>query len=78
MAYDFGANTLGIKNPFKTEGLVKSIAGAAICILGIISLVGRISESQARYGICLGGCGTWIDAFDLGFTPYGRWSIPIV
>ncbi|QFI36871.1 hypothetical protein FR932_02965 [Moritella marina ATCC 15381] len=39
MAYDFGANTLGIKNPFKTEGLVKSIAGAAICILGIISLL---------------------------------------
>lgn len=40
MAYDFGANTLGIKNPFKTEGLVKSITGVGICILGVVSLLG--------------------------------------
>ena len=39
MAYDFGANTLGIKNPFKTEGLIKSVTGAAISVLGIISLL---------------------------------------
>ncbi len=38
MAYDFGTNTLGIKNPFKPEGLAKSIAGVAICILGVIAL----------------------------------------
>ncbi|MCU4677089.1 hypothetical protein N7931_15755 [Catenovulum sp. 2E275] len=39
MAYDFGANTLGIKNPFKTEGLIKTIAGLAICIMGIFPLL---------------------------------------
>lgn len=39
MAYDFGANTLGIKNPFKTEGLVKSIAGVVICLMGIFPLL---------------------------------------
>ncbi len=40
MAYDFGTNTLGIKNPFKPEGITKTISGIAICILGIIPLLG--------------------------------------
>jgi hypothetical protein len=43
MAYDFGTNTLGIENPFKPEGVAKTITGIAICILGIFPLLG-ISE----------------------------------
>ncbi len=39
MAYDFGANTLGIKNPFKAEGLAKLLTGIAICALGVFSLL---------------------------------------
>ncbi len=39
MAYDFGTNTLGIKNPFKPEGIAKTITGIAICILGIFQLI---------------------------------------
>jgi len=39
MAYDFGTNTLGIKNPFKPEGVAKTITGIAICILGVFPLL---------------------------------------
>ncbi|MDX2320502.1 MAG: hypothetical protein QNK26_07875, partial [Moritella sp.] len=56
MAYDFGANTLGIKNPFKTEGLVKSIAGTAICILGVISLLGVADSLKVDM------VSAWVDA----------------
>ncbi|GGO72646.1 hypothetical protein [Bowmanella pacifica] len=40
MAYDFGANTLGIKNPFKFEGFTKLVGGLLICILAIVPLLG--------------------------------------
>lgn len=39
MAYDFGVNTLGIQNPFKTEGVVRSISGLAVAALGIYPLL---------------------------------------
>ena len=35
MAFDFGSKTLGIKNPFKAEGLAISIAGLAICLMAV-------------------------------------------
>ncbi|WP_102796176.1 hypothetical protein [Bowmanella denitrificans] len=44
MAYDFGANTLGIKNPFKFEGFVKLMGGVLICALAVVPLLG-ISEA---------------------------------
>ncbi len=39
MAYDFGAQTLGIKNPFKIEGRFKSVSGLLITLLGIYVLL---------------------------------------
>lgn len=39
MAYDFGAQSLGIKNPFKVEGKIKTIAGILITLLGVYILL---------------------------------------
>lgn len=39
MAYDFGSQTLGIKNPFKTEGKLRSVTGAILVASGIIPLL---------------------------------------
>jgi len=47
MAYDFGSQTLGIKNPFKKEGLFKAVAGALVALLGIFTLIQVASELKA-------------------------------
>lgn len=39
MAYDFGSQTLGIKNPFKTEGKLRAATGAVIALGGVIPLI---------------------------------------
>ncbi|WP_137166230.1 hypothetical protein [Salinimonas lutimaris] len=39
MAYDFGSQTLGIKNPFKTEGRFRSVTGALLLASGIWPLL---------------------------------------
>ncbi|MFT6270955.1 MAG: hypothetical protein ACJAVV_003794 [Alphaproteobacteria bacterium] len=39
MAYDFGSQTLGIKNPFKTEGRLKTVTGALLIIAGVLPLL---------------------------------------
>ena len=39
MAYDFGSTTLGIKNPFKVEGTINTIAGLVVFLLGIYPLI---------------------------------------
>ena len=33
MAYDFGSQTLGIKNPFKTEGALRTLGGGLNAIV---------------------------------------------
>ena len=38
MAYDFGSSGLGITNPFKKEGLARTIGGLLISCLGFYSL----------------------------------------
>lgn len=40
MAFDYGTNSLGIENPFKFEGIVRSIFGGAICMLSLWALLG--------------------------------------
>lgn len=47
MAYDFGSQTLGIKNPFKKEGLFKAIAGVLVALLGVFTLIQVASELKA-------------------------------
>jgi hypothetical protein len=42
MAYDFGSQTLGIKNPFKVEGRLKAVTGALLLVAGIVPLL-RVS-----------------------------------
>ncbi|SEL48370.1 hypothetical protein SAMN05216262_1128 [Colwellia chukchiensis] len=39
MAYDFGSKGLGIKNPFKQEGLIRTLGGLAIAAIGLYSVV---------------------------------------
>jgi len=38
MAYDFGSKGLGIKNPFKQEGLIRTLGGLAIAGIGLYSV----------------------------------------
>ncbi|MFQ3248943.1 hypothetical protein [Glaciecola sp.] len=44
MAYDFGSQTLGIKNPFKKEGLFKALAGVLVALLGVFTLIQVATE----------------------------------
>jgi len=39
MAYDYGSESLGIRNPFKTEGLLRAVRGALVSLLGIYPLL---------------------------------------
>lgn len=39
MAYDFGSEALGIKNPFKTEGKIRLAAGVLITALAVMPLL---------------------------------------
>lgn len=39
MSYDFGSQTLGIKNPFKTEGKYRTLTGILLFMSGIFPLV---------------------------------------
>ncbi|MCW8880637.1 MAG: hypothetical protein OQK51_26545 [Kangiellaceae bacterium] len=39
MAFEYGSDTLGIKNPFKFEGLVLTVRGLIVTVLGVIALM---------------------------------------
>lgn len=39
MAFEYGSDTLGIKNPFKFQGFVLTIRGLMVTVLGIIALL---------------------------------------
>lgn len=38
MAFEYGSDTLGIKNPFKFEGFVLTVRGVFVTILGVVAL----------------------------------------
>ena len=38
MAYDFGSSGLGIKNPFKQEGVIRTIGGMITALIGLYSI----------------------------------------
>lgn len=55
MSYDYGTNALGIKNPFKPEGILRAVAGLVIGILGgflrdvvYLSTIGGLGLYQAN------------------------------
>ena len=39
MAYDFGSKGLNIANPFKVEGLIRTLAGLCIALIGLYSIL---------------------------------------
>lgn len=39
MSYDFGSQTLGIVNPFKTEGKFRALTGVLLMLAGVIPLI---------------------------------------
>lgn len=39
MAFDYGSESLGIRNPFKTEGLLRACRGAIVTLMGIYPLL---------------------------------------
>ncbi|MBT7444724.1 MAG: hypothetical protein HN790_12250 [Methylococcales bacterium] len=61
MAYEYGSNDLGIKNPFRVEGLVRGIQGFLISGLGIYGLLqvkplvasGDKIDAWLTMGICI-------------------------
>lgn len=46
MAYDYGSESLGIRNPFKAEGLLRAIRGLLVSLLGIYPLLQVVSLVQ--------------------------------
>lgn len=46
MAYDYGSESLGIRNPFKVEGLFRAVRGFLITLLGVYPLLQVISVVQ--------------------------------
>ena len=51
MAFEYGSDTLGIKNPFKFEGFILTIRGLIVTILGVIALlaVKELVNSGAKF-----------------------------
>jgi hypothetical protein len=48
MAYDFGSQTLGIKNPFKVDGRFRSITGTLLFISGVIPLLSVADKLESE------------------------------
>lgn len=51
MAYDFGSEALGIKNPFKTEGKIRLVAGfviSALAVLPLLKVAPTLADNPAR------------------------------
>ncbi|MBF9002892.1 hypothetical protein [Vibrio nitrifigilis] len=48
MAFDYGSIDLGIKNPFKTEGLINTIGGAVGACVGIYMLIDAASSVKTE------------------------------
>lgn len=46
MAYDYGSESLGIRNPFKAEGLLRAVRGLIVTLLGIYPLLQVVSLVQ--------------------------------
>ena len=46
MAYDYGSESLGIRNPFKAEGLLRAVRGLLVSLLGIYPLLQVVSLVQ--------------------------------
>lgn len=46
MAYDYGSESLGIRNPFKAEGLLRAVRGLVVSLLGIYPLLQVVSLVQ--------------------------------
>lgn len=46
MAYDYGSESLGIRNPFKAEGLLRAVRGLIVSLLGIYPLLQVVSLVQ--------------------------------
>ena len=55
MAYDFGSQTLGIKNPFKTEGALRTLGGVLTLLLAVyvVFTVPAIFEANKVKGYTL-------------------------
>ncbi|HEY9042777.1 MAG TPA: hypothetical protein VIN66_11405, partial [Rheinheimera sp.] len=46
MAFDYGSESLGIRNPFKAEGLLRALRGVVVTLLGIYPLLQVVSLVQ--------------------------------
>src|SRR5690606_8211516 len=46
MAFDYGSESLGIRNPFKVEGLLRAVRGLLVSLLGIYPLLQVVSLVQ--------------------------------
>ena len=70
MAFDYGSINLGIKNPFKKEGLINTIGGVLVALIGVYLLVQ--AASSVKQDILAG----WVFAlFGLGILVSGIWTL---
>lgn len=70
MAFDYGSINLGIKNPFKKEGLINTIGGVLVAFIGVYLLVQ--AASSVKQDILAG----WVFAlFGLGILVSGIWTL---
>ena len=67
MAYDYGSESLGIRNPFKAEGLLRAIRGLVVSLLGINPLL------QVAKPLC-NSAKTTISSRQITRRPHGRTS----
>lgn len=71
MAYEYGSIDLGIKNPFKAEGLIRSVQGLIIFVLGVYCLLSV--QNLVENGLKIEG---WITlSVGIFFVGYGLASL---
>lgn len=78
MAYDFGSQTLGIRNPFKAEGAVIAVRGALVTLLGLYSLLrvaGLVDKGQQIEGWLSGALGLALLVWGLAATASGLFKV---
>lgn len=78
MAFDYGSIDLGIRNPFRTEGTVRAVAGTLVSALGVIALLsvqGTIAEGARNEGIAMAAVGLLLTGAGLVMVGRGLFKV---
>ena len=78
VAFDYGSIDLGIRNPFKTEGAIRTVGGLCVVATGVLALLavqGIVAGGQRGHGIATALVGLVLTALGLRMLGIGLFKM---